>query len=293
MPSRTEGWNHPVASERKLRPPSPHEPVCLTSYPSRIRRVHNGRKSTSGSSGPPHQTDRLAAMGGSHVPSLYAHYSMRYHIALGPNVCANHSDANPRGLNFNHASTESLFNAVKKQHGNSHLLKLALPSPPPPGVPSPSLLPRLPNNPETSGPDAPQPRTQAESFDLRMIETDLASTAKFVREFAVESLIPWMEKCIREWNEAVSCPFAPPRPRDLTFDMGRLVFVISQTALPVILFHPSAVRYRSSFEFPCPRHSSTTFTRPYDLDKFCSLPVHQWHPTFSATETCRIRDHPW
>ena len=42
-----------------------------------------------------------------------------------------------------------------------------------------------------------------------MIETDLASTAKFVRELAVESLIPWMGKCVLEWNEAVSIPFAP------------------------------------------------------------------------------------
>ena len=40
-----------------------------------------------------------------------------------------------------------------------------------------------------------------------MVETDLASTAKFVRELAVESLIPWMGKCVLEWNEAVSRSF--------------------------------------------------------------------------------------
>ena len=42
-----------------------------------------------------------------------------------------------------------------------------------------------------------------------MVETDLASTAKFVRELAVESLIPWMGKCVLEWNEAVSRSFGP------------------------------------------------------------------------------------
>ena len=58
-----------------------------------------------------------------------------------------------------------------------------------------------------------------------MIETDLASTAKFVRELAVESLIPWMGKCILEWNEAVSCPFVPyglnRRVSCISLDVGR------------------------------------------------------------------------
>jgi len=146
-------------------------------------------------------------MGRPHVPSLHAHYPMR-DFALRPNVCVYHEDAGFERLNFNYASTESLFNAVKKQYSNTHLLKLTLPGPPPSGVPSPALLPRLPNNPETSRPDAPQPRTYAETFTIKMIETDLAATAKFVRELAVESLIPWMGKCVLEWNEAVSCPFA-------------------------------------------------------------------------------------
>ena len=47
-----------------------------------------------------------------------------------------------------------------------------------------------------------------------MIETDLESTAKFVRELAVESLIPWMGKCILEWNEAVRRSFITLSGRD-------------------------------------------------------------------------------
>jgi len=125
-------------------------------------------------------------------------------IAFGSNVCTHDVKSGLEKLNFNYASTESLFNAVNKQYGNSHLLKLALPSPPPSGVPSPVLLPRLPNNPETAGPETPQLRAQeVESFEIKMIETDLESTARFVRELAVESLVPWMGKCVLEWNEAV------------------------------------------------------------------------------------------
>ena len=148
-------------------------------------------------------------MGRPHISPLHTRHPMRDLIALRPNVCERRQDTSFERLNFNFASTESLFNAVKKQYGNSHLLKLTLPSPPPSGVPSPALPPRLPNNPEISGPDAPQPRAQAESFTIKMIETDLASTAKFVRELAVESLIPWMGKCVLEWNEAVSRLFSP------------------------------------------------------------------------------------
>lgn len=134
---------------------------------------------------------------------------MRYLITLRSNVCVHHKGVNIKELTFGHSSTESFFNTVNKQYGNSHLLKLALPSPPPSGIPSPAPFPRLPNNPETSGPDTPQLRTQSESFDIQMTGTDLESTAKFVRELTVESVIPWMGKCILEWNEVVSFPFVP------------------------------------------------------------------------------------
>ena len=89
-------------------------------------------------------------MGGPHMYSLHARYPTRdlIDIALRPDVCAHYEDASFffLRLNFNYASTESLFNAAKEQYSNSHLPELALPSLSPPGVPSPALLPRLPNN---------------------------------------------------------------------------------------------------------------------------------------------------
>lgn len=186
-----------------------HIPPYITSEFSRLCRFYNGCEPTSGPPGPTRKADRLTAMGGPYVPPMHTHYPMRDFVALGPNVCAHCQGTSLKRLKFNYASTESLFNAVKKQYGNSHLLKLTLPSPPPPGVPSPAIPPRLPNDPDNVGPDAPQPRAQPESFTIKMIETDLAATAKFVRELAVECLIPWMEKCVLEWNEAVSFPFIP------------------------------------------------------------------------------------
>lgn len=180
-----------------------------TSKPSRLCRVYGRCESTAGPSGLACKTDRHAAMGRPHLSSLHAHYPMWDLITLRPNVCVHRRDTSLERLNFNHASTESLFNAVKKQYSNSHLLKLTLPSPPPPGVPSPALLPRLPNNPETSQPDEHQSQTHDEVPTIRMTETDLASTAKFVRELVVESLLPWMGKCVLEWNEAVCRLLSP------------------------------------------------------------------------------------
>jgi trafficking protein particle complex subunit 8 len=38
---------------------------------------------------------------------------------------------------------------------------------------------------------------------LRLSEQDIQRTAKFVREFVSMSLVPWMEKCVADWNENV------------------------------------------------------------------------------------------
>lgn len=106
----------------------------------------------------------------------------------------------------------ALFNAVKKQFGlESYLLPLTLPSPPPPPVPVPALIPRLPpppssDSPEPSPIDAPPPTPNIPGAPsalntLRMSDKDIQQTARFTREFLLMSLIPWMEKCVVEWNE--------------------------------------------------------------------------------------------
>ena len=108
----------------------------------------------------------------------------------------------------------ALFNAVKKQYGlHSYLLPLNLPATPPPPVPVPALVPRLPPqpspdasvakplNPDLNEPTSPTFPTVLNT--LRMEENDIKHTARFTREFLVMSLVPWMEKCVLDWNETV------------------------------------------------------------------------------------------
>ncbi|KZP10535.1 hypothetical protein FIBSPDRAFT_1051266 [Athelia psychrophila] len=98
----------------------------------------------------------------------------------------------------------ALFNAVKKQYGlHSYLLSLALPSPPPPPVPVPGLIPRLP--PPPSNQQTPQKGPSSLTLNtLKMSSDDIQQTARFTREFVVQSLLPWMEKCVNDWNEVYS-----------------------------------------------------------------------------------------
>ncbi|CCM05178.1 uncharacterized protein FIBRA_07387 [Fibroporia radiculosa] len=126
---------------------------------------------------------------------------------------------------------------------HSYLLPLALPTDPfPTPVPVPSLPPRLPPPPSVTyetPPLAPAPTPAALSVPstprllmspaprspgpsmlmgrqpsasspaptgghtLRLSEGDIQQTGKFVREFVVMSLVPWMEKCVIDWNENV------------------------------------------------------------------------------------------
>lgn len=107
----------------------------------------------------------------------------------------------------------ALYNAVKKQFGlHSYLLPLRLPKPSPPPVPIPAPLPRLPRPqiPELTADNmSPTPNTLNTSagysvpHTMCMGETDIQHTARFTREFVVMSLVPWMEKCVLEWNENV------------------------------------------------------------------------------------------
>ena len=83
-----------------------------------------------------------------------------------------------------------------------------MPVPPPPPVPVPALVPRLPLPTESAlnlpTLDLPSPDLRP---SLRMSEKDIQQTARFTREFVVMSLLPWMEKCVVEWNEQVSLFF--------------------------------------------------------------------------------------
>ncbi|KZW02555.1 hypothetical protein EXIGLDRAFT_415091 [Exidia glandulosa HHB12029] len=99
---------------------------------------------------------------------------------------------------LNDEECAALFNATKRQYGlHAHFLTLGLGQPATP-VPLFTLPPRLPPNAAPGLPDIP------EVHELRMSPEDLQQAGRFVREFVVQSLIPWMERCVLDWNENFS-----------------------------------------------------------------------------------------
>ncbi|CCO26658.1 hypothetical protein BN14_00687 [Rhizoctonia solani AG-1 IB] len=111
---------------------------------------------------------------------------------------------------LNMDESQALLNAVKKQHGaHTHLMNWSLSDssatntfiPPPPRLPPP------PNGIT----EAPISHTKGPSEELvhdaiALGDDDIESISRFVREFVTQSLIPWMERNVVEWNEAA--PFS-------------------------------------------------------------------------------------
>ncbi|KAF6766545.1 ER-golgi trafficking TRAPP I complex 85 kDa subunit-domain-containing protein [Ephemerocybe angulata] len=178
VPDRVEGWNHPVAVILAVSTTAPNPLQAITALYSRVLQF------------PPWVDTNV----------------LRYVLIV-----------HPQDSQFSDEEANALFNAVKKQYGlNCYLLSLELPSPPPAPIPVPALLPRLPppsglQSPESTRwqppatPNTPGHHNSAFALNtLRMDEKDIQQTARFTREFLVMSLIPWMEKCVVEWNENYS-----------------------------------------------------------------------------------------
>lgn len=110
------------------------------------------------------------------------------------------------------------MNATKKQYGlHCHLLtfNLAKPATPKQLKPLPAQVPPL-----SSFPVSPEKKPQpplppmlngagvnggAGTLDvLSLSDEDTVSASRFMREFVTQSLVPWMERMVLEWNEVVS-----------------------------------------------------------------------------------------
>ncbi|KAJ7038336.1 ER-golgi trafficking TRAPP I complex 85 kDa subunit-domain-containing protein [Mycena alexandri] len=204
VPSKTEGWNHPVAIILAVSTTAPNPLQAITALHSRAIEFP------------------------SWVDPTFLRYTLIVH---------------PQNSPFSNEEAGALFNAVKKQFGlHSYLLSLALPSPPPPPVPVPALIPRLPPPPSSDSPELspitappPTPAFPTPGLNtLRMSETDIQQTARFTREFLVMSLVPWMEKCVVEWNENFS----------------------SNRRLPSRLFSSTRRLFGSPSPSPAPTHAS-------------------------------------
>ncbi|KAG8936905.1 hypothetical protein FRC02_009995 [Tulasnella sp. 418] len=174
-PERGEGWSHPVAL------------ILATStlHPNALQAVTNLQQ-------------RVAEL-----PVWIDPHMMRYTLIVHPTGMSNLSQD----------EAVALFNATKKQYGlHTHLLPLTL-SPPtttkpliplPPQLPPPSLFPMSPEK-ELRRPPVQEPPTPTPPLEtLNLSDEDTVNTNRFIREFVVQSLVPWMERSVVEWNEAYS-----------------------------------------------------------------------------------------
>ncbi|KAG8219699.1 ER-golgi trafficking TRAPP I complex 85 kDa subunit-domain-containing protein [Butyriboletus roseoflavus] len=173
LPSKYDGWNHPLSIILAVSTTAPNPLQAITALHSRVLEFP------------------------SWVDTTHLLYTLIVH---------------PRESPLSDEEAGALFNAVKKQYGlHAFILPLSLPSPPPPPVPVPAFPPRLPPpSPETwqNGSPTPHPHSTTSlvvspNF-LKLSEPDIQQMARFTREFVVMSLVPWMEKCVVEWNEAYS-----------------------------------------------------------------------------------------
>ncbi|KZT72776.1 hypothetical protein DAEQUDRAFT_749133 [Daedalea quercina L-15889] len=119
-----------------------------------------------------------------------------------------------------------------------------------PRSPGPSVL--APGQRDVSAQGSSQ--TSPTGYALRISEADIQQTGKFVREFVVTSLIPWMEKRVNDWNENFS----------------------SSRRLPSRLFSSTKRLFGSSAASPAPTAPST--------------PGHGSNPSISSVSS-RFRTH--
>ncbi|KAI0361180.1 hypothetical protein OH77DRAFT_1417397 [Trametes cingulata] len=101
------------------------------------------------------------------------------------------------------------------------------PTPPPHSaspMPQASRPPPLANRSPDDRPPSPTVHTGS---TLRLTQDDIQQIGRFVREFVTMSLVPWMEKCVVEWNENYSSSRRLP---SRLFSSTRRLFGASATA---------------------------------------------------------------
>ncbi|KAG6878643.1 hypothetical protein C0993_001166 [Termitomyces sp. T159_Od127] len=152
VPSKTEGWNHPVALILAVSTTAPNPLQAVAALHSRALEF------------PPWVDTNI----------------LRYTLII-----------HPENSPLSNEEAVALFNAVKKQYGlHSYLLSLSLPTPPPPAVPVPALIPRLPpltsqekHKSPLSIPKTPVspglPADPSGPNTLRLAEKDIQQTARF------------------------------------------------------------------------------------------------------------------
>ncbi|KAF8761175.1 ER-Golgi trafficking TRAPP I complex 85 kDa subunit [Rhizoctonia solani] len=194
-PARTEGWNHPVALILATSTMASNPLQAITNLHSRALDF------------PPW------------VDPVLLKFTLIIHpISFSP---------------LNMDESQALFNAVKKQQGaHTHLMcwSLSGSSSLNPFIPPPPRLPPPPND-ITETPSS-HPEDMAEEHNrgsIALADDDLETIGRFVREFVTQSLIPWMERNVIEWNEAY---VATRRLPSRLFSTTRRLFGTSGSSTP-------------------------------------------------------------
>ncbi|KIO33692.1 hypothetical protein M407DRAFT_231895, partial [Tulasnella calospora MUT 4182] len=173
VPARGEGWNHPVALILATTTLAPNPLQAVANLHTRIADF------------PPWVDQNL----------------LRYTLIIHPSTRSS----------LTQDETTALMNATKKQYGlHCHLLSLNLSKPQtlrqlkpsPPELPS-LLTPSVNSErggvlPQTNGLNGAPPEA------LNLSDEDTVNSTRFMREFVTQSLVPWMERCVMEWNETYS-----------------------------------------------------------------------------------------
>lgn len=225
IPARDEGWNHPMSIILAVSTTAPNPLQAITALHSRTLDFP------------------------SWVDVTHLIYTLIIH---------------PKNSPLSDEEAGALFNAVRKQYGlHTYLLSLELPSPPPPPVSIPALVPRLPpptisnGSADTVRPDLKTTQTVPLNT-LRMSEQDIQQTARFAREFVTMNLVPWMEKCVIEWNEVYSSSRRLP---SRLFSSTRRLFGTSSTT-PMHASTPSLPGRSSTYTAPQSSVSGSTIPPP-------------------------------
>ncbi|KAI0697133.1 ER-golgi trafficking TRAPP I complex 85 kDa subunit-domain-containing protein [Cytidiella melzeri] len=92
-----------------------------------------------------------------------------------------------------------------------------------PGTPSLTVQPGTPSQ-------HPQSPVPLRGNTLALSDNDIQQFSRFVREFVVMSVLPWMEKCVMEWNESYSSSRRLP---SRLFSSTRRLFGTGYSSAPV------------------------------------------------------------
>jgi len=131
-------------------------------------------------------------------------------------------------------------------------------------------------------------------YSLMMTELDIQHIARLMREFVTMNLVPWMERCVVEWNENVRASLVFHVLSEFTHLV--VVFVDSSASFPLILFYSSSLWFFCPHIVPCNKHIGVicwvSESLGLELTELNILHNWRWQPSVATTSFGGVRNHP-